>query len=92
MKRFVLVVAVLFATTAFAAATAPKDAKVIEAKQGNVTFKHDTHAKVACDKCHGAGEPKAIGKMGKEKAHALCQACHKAEAKGPTKCGECHKK
>jgi len=92
MKRIVLVVAVLFATTAFAAATAPKDAKVIQAKQGNVTFKHDTHAKVACDKCHGAGEPKAIGKMGKEKAHALCQPCHKAEAKGPTKCAECHKK
>jgi predicted CXXCH cytochrome family protein len=92
MKRIVLVAAVLFATSAFAAATAPKDAKVLEAKQGNVTFKHDTHAKVACDKCHGPGEAKAIGKLGKDKAHALCVACHKAEAKGPTKCAECHKK
>jgi predicted CXXCH cytochrome family protein len=92
MKRLVLVVAVLFATTAFAAATAPKDAKILTAKQGNVTFKHDTHAKVACAKCHGPGEAKAIGKMEKEKAHALCQGCHKAEAKGPQKCAECHKK
>jgi cytochrome c553 len=91
MKRLVLVAAVLFATAAFAA-TAPKEPKVLQAKQGNVTFKHDTHAKVACDKCHGAGEPKAIGKMEKDKAHALCQGCHKAEAKGPQKCAECHKK
>jgi len=92
MKRLVLVAAVLFATAAFAAATAPKEAKVLPAKQGDVTFKHDTHAKVACEKCHGPGEPKAIGKMQKETAHPMCQPCHKAEGKGPTKCAECHKK
>jgi DnaJ-class molecular chaperone len=92
MKRFVLVAAVLFATSAFAAAVAPKDAKVLEAKQGNITFKHDTHAAVKCDVCHGAGEAKKIAKMDKEAGHKMCNECHKAEKKGPQKCGECHKK
>ncbi len=96
MKRLVFTVlavlfAVLFAVTVNAA-NAPTEPKVLPAKQGNVTFKHDTHKTVACEKCHGAGEAKAIGKMEKEKAHALCSACHKAVKKGPTKCAECHKK
>jgi cytochrome c553 len=92
MKRLMFaVLAVLFAVTVNAA-NAPTEPKVMPAKQGNVTFKHDTHKAVACEKCHGAGEPKAIGKMEKEKAHALCQGCHKEEKKGPTKCAECHKK
>jgi cytochrome c553 len=92
MKRLVLIVAVLFATTAFAAAVAPKDAKVLEAKQGNITFKHETHAAVKCEVCHGAGDPKAIAKMDKEAGHKMCTECHKAEKKGPQKCGDCHKK
>jgi DnaJ-class molecular chaperone len=93
MKRFLFaVVAVVFAVTVQAAATAPAEPKVLKATQGDVTFKHDTHKAVACAKCHGEGEPKAIGKMGKDKAHALCQACHKEGKKGPTKCTECHKK
>jgi cytochrome c553 len=91
MKRLVLAIAILFASSAFAA-VAPKDAKVLEAKQGNITFKHDTHAAAKCEKCHGAGEPGKIAKMDKEAGHKLCQECHKAEKKGPQKCAECHKK
>jgi hypothetical protein len=30
--------------------------------------------------------------MEKDKAHALCQTCHKDGKKGPTKCVECHAK
>jgi len=92
MKRLVLVAAVLFATSAFAAATAPKEPKVLEAKQGNITFKHETHKDVKCEVCHGEGEPKKGEKMGKEAGHKKCQTCHKAEKKGPQKCAECHKK
>jgi len=92
MKRFMFaVLAVLFAVSVNAA-NAPTEPKVLPSKQGNVTFKHDIHKPVACDKCHGAGEPKALGKMEKDKAHALCQTCHKEGKKGPTKCAECHKK
>jgi DnaJ-class molecular chaperone len=93
MKRFLVVAAaaVLFAVTA-SAANAPAEPKVLPAKQGNVTFKHDTHKAVECAKCHGAGEPKAIGKMEKDKAHALCKKCHEDGKKGPTKCVDCHKK
>jgi mono/diheme cytochrome c family protein len=93
MKRFVLsaAAALLFASVAVAV-DAPKEPKVLEAKQGAVTFKHTTHAAQKCAVCHGEGAPKAIGKMEKEKAHGLCLECHKKEGKGPAKCGECHKK
>jgi len=92
MKRLMsAVAAVLFAVTV-QAANAPAEPKILKATQGDVTFKHDTHKAVACAKCHGEGEPKAIGKMEKDKAHALCQTCHKEGKKGPTKCAECHKK
>jgi DnaJ-class molecular chaperone len=92
MKRFMFaVVAVLFAVTVNAA-NAPTEPKILAAKQGNVTFNHTSHKEVACEKCHGAGEPKALGKMEKDKAHALCQTCHKENKKGPAKCAECHKK
>jgi predicted CXXCH cytochrome family protein len=90
MKRLVLAAAILFAGSAFAA-TAPKEPKVIEAKQGNITFKHDTHAAQKCEVCHGAGEPKAL-KLDKEAGHKLCQGCHKEQKKGPQKCAECHVK
>jgi hypothetical protein len=85
------VIAVLFAVSVNAA-NAPTEPKVLTAKQGNVTFKHTTHKDVACEKCHGPGEAKAIGKMEKDKAHAMCHACHKETKKGPQKCAECHKK
>jgi predicted CXXCH cytochrome family protein len=91
MKRLVLIVAIAFAGAALAA-TAPTEPKVLPAKQGNVTFKHQSHAAAKCEKCHGPGEPKAIPAMDKEAGHKLCQECHKAEKKGPQKCAECHKK
>lgn len=92
MKRLMFAVAAVFLAVSVQAANAPAEPKVLPATQGDVTFKHTTHKPVACEKCHGAGEPKAIGKMEKDKAHALCQTCHKEGKKGPTKCTECHVK
>jgi hypothetical protein len=91
MKRIIIAVAIAYAGIAYAA-TAPAGPITLEAKQGNVTFKHDTHKGADCKKCHGEGEPKKIGKMEKEAAHKMCQECHKAEKKGPQKCGDCHVK
>jgi len=93
MKRFAFAVAAVLLTSGLAfAATAPKGPKVLEAKQGNVTFDHANHAAVKCDVCHGEGEPKAMGKMEKDVAHKMCQGCHKEQKKGPQKCADCHKK
>ena len=87
--------ALLVSAPAFAA-EAPKAAVTLKsAKQGDVTFKHETHKEQKCDTCH-KGEP---GKMNPpldmKSAHGLCQDCHKkqaATAKAPTKCTECHQK
>ena len=93
MKRFMFaVIAVLFAVTVNAAPPprpSPRSSRPSRATSPSSTT---THKDVACAKCHGEGEPKAIGKMEKDKAHALCQTCHKENKKGPTKCAECHKK
>jgi|UPI00032573D1 predicted CXXCH cytochrome family protein len=85
-----LVAAVLFAGAAIAA-DAPAAPATLEAKNGNVTFNHKTHAALKCETCHASA---AGGKLelDKEKGHALCVECHKKEAKGPAKCAECHKK
>jgi hypothetical protein len=87
-------VAVAFAANAFA--DAPATPITLPAKPGAVTFKHDTHKALACTACHkdDKGGPIAgLGKdMNKDKAHAACHECHKKEAKGPQKCGDCHKK
>lgn len=65
---------------------------VLEAKNGNVTFSHQKHAKtIDCGTCH-QGQPGKIPDFGKDKAHALCTGCHKEQKAGPTKCGECHKR
>ena len=90
MKKLAILAAVLFATAAFAA-EAPKGPVKLEAKQGTVTFEHTKHAAAKCDACH-KGAPGKIGKMSKEEGHKLCLECHKAEKKGPQKCGDCHKK
>lgn len=90
MKKFAALVAILFATAAFAV-DAPKGPVTLEAKQGNVTFNHSKHAQLKCDQCH-KGTPGKIGKMEKDAAHKMCQECHKAEKKGPQKCAECHVK
>jgi predicted CXXCH cytochrome family protein len=73
------------------AADAPTAPATLQAKNGNVTFQHSTHAAVKCDVCHGAAAPAKVD-LTKDSAHALCVECHKKEAKGPAKCAECHKK
>jgi predicted CXXCH cytochrome family protein len=91
MKKLATFVAAALLAVAAVAADAPATPSTLEAKNGNVTFNHKTHAAQKCDVCHPGG---AGGKMelGKDKAHALCIECHKTEAKGPAKCAECHKK
>ncbi len=75
-----------------ALAAAPAAPIVLKAKQGDVTFKHDTHKDKKCETCHADAKGGKITFENKDKAHALCVNCHKTEAKGPTKCAECHKK
>lgn len=81
--------AVLFAFVAVA--EAPTAPSTLEAKNGNVTFNHKTHATAKCETCHADAKGGKL-ELGKEKGHALCVECHKKEAKGPAKCAECHKK
>jgi len=44
-----------------------------------------------CKKCHEK-EPGKIAELNKDWAHKTCKGCHSEMKKGPTKCGECHKK
>jgi hypothetical protein len=94
MKSFVVAIAVVFATSAFAAA--PEKAIELPSKTGKVTFQHKTHATLKCTQCHAdekGGEIEGLGKtVDKAKAHAKCHECHKKEGKGPQKCADCHKK
>ncbi len=87
-------VAVAFASNALA--NAPAAPITLPAKPGAVTFQHDTHKALACTTCHKdekGGPIAGLGKtMNKDQAHAACHECHKKEAKGPQKCGDCHKK
>jgi predicted CXXCH cytochrome family protein len=83
-----LFAAFALATVAFAA---PPAEHVFTAKNGNVTFKHEVHKALDCTKCHADAKGGKI-ELGKDKAHGLCQECHKTGGKGPTKCNECHKK
>ena len=82
MKKFAILVAVLFATAAFAV-DAPKGPVVLEsAKQGNVTFNHSKHAQLKCEQCH-KGTPGKIGAMDKDTAHKMCSDCHNTDAASP---------
>ncbi len=90
MKKLVVLASILFAFAAVAA-DAPKGPVTLEAKSGNVTFNHSKHPGAKCDACH-KGAPGKIGKLDKEAGHKMGQECHKAEKKGPQKCGDCHKK
>lgn len=89
---YAAVAAMLFAVAAPAYAAAPADAVKLNAKNGTVTFDHSKHAKVDCTKCHADAKGDKMAPLGKEKGHAMCLDCHKAEAKGPSKCNECHVK
>ena len=44
-----------------------------------------------CSKCHSKA-PGKIAELDKDWAHNTCKKCHSEGGKGPTKCGECHKK
>ena len=89
--------AALFATVfvSFAAVAAePPTTITLNAKNGNVTFPHKAHIDrgLKCTTCHATDAGGKIEGFGKDKAHATCKACHEKEAKGPTKCADCHKK
>ena len=90
MKKFVAVVALgmFCATSVFAA-----DEIVMKAKNGDVKFSHKKHQEYNkdCKTCHEKGPGKIEG-WGKDAAHKQCKGCHETGKKGPTKCGECHKK
>ena len=49
----------------------------------------------SCFECHGkdpkANDP-AVSSPKVNPFHIVCRGCHKEQAKGPTKCGDCHKK
>jgi predicted CXXCH cytochrome family protein len=78
-----------------AVAAEPPATLTLQAKPGNVTFPHKAHADKLggkCETCHATAAGGKIEGFGKDKAHGLCIECHKKEAKGPTKCAECHKK
>jgi hypothetical protein len=90
MMKLGFFAAAILAAGIAVAADAPAAPSTLEAKNGNVTFQHKTHAAVKCETCHGATAGKI--ELDKDSGHKLCVECHKAEAKGPAKCAECHKK
>lgn len=87
------VITALFAAALFSAAQAastPEQITFEATRAGSVLFPHKLHAARGCKGCH----PAAPGKLGldRDKAHALCKACHERQSKGPTKCDGCHKR
>ncbi|WP_306534195.1 cytochrome c7 [Geobacter sp.] len=92
MKRIIaaLALSVFCAGLAIAA-----DDIAFKAKNGDVKFPHKKHQQVVgdCKKCHEKGPGKIEG-FGKDWAHGAkgCKGCHETMKKGPTKCGDCHKK
>jgi hypothetical protein len=91
-----LFAAVALAVAGNALAAAPAAPITLPATPGNVTFNHSKHAALKCTACHKDEKGGAIEgfnkTVNKDKAHAVCQDCHKKEAKGPQKCADCHKK
>ena len=94
MNKFVAALfAAFLATAAYAEANGPA-VITFPAKNGTVTFPHRAHQERLkdCKTCHATAAGGKIEGFGKDKAHALCRACHEKEKKGPTKCTDCHKK
>ncbi|MDD3813528.1 MAG: hypothetical protein PHZ02_02690 [Desulfocapsaceae bacterium] len=74
------------------AVTTKVESIVIENKNGKVLLSHKKHAEAyGCAACHGDQKPGPF-MLGKDKAHALCQGCHKEKKAGPTSCSKCHQK
>ncbi|GAB4293411.1 MAG: cytochrome c3 family protein [Desulfuromonadia bacterium] len=95
MKRIITAISLtLFAATAVIAAG--PESVTLPAKNGNVTFPHKKHQEIklekGCTACHEQAAGGKIAGLGKDWAHKTCKGCHSAMNKGPTKCGECHKK
>lgn len=92
MKRIIAALALSVFCAGFAVAA---DDIAFKAKNGDVKFPHKKHQQVVgdCKKCHEKGMGKIEG-FGKEWAHGAkgCKGCHETMKKGPTKCGDCHKK
>ena len=91
MKRIIAAAALTIFTAGIAMAA---DTMTFPAKMGNVTFNHKTHQDTLkdCTKCHATAAGGKIEGFGKDWAHKTCKGCHTEMAKGPTKCGDCHKK
>ena len=45
-----------------------------------------------CAPCHDGSLANKKVATAKKAAHVNCKGCHKSGKKGPTKCGDCHKK
>ena len=69
------------------------------AKENDCTVCHHTakgkEGIQSCFECHGK-DPKAndpsVASAKVNPFHIACKGCHKEQAKGPTKCADCHKK
>ncbi len=91
MKKL-LAAALMVVFAASAAIAAAPDTMVLKAKNGDVNFNHKQHGALGCKKCHATEQGGKIEGFGKDLAHKQCKGCHQEMKKGPTKCGECHKK
>jgi hypothetical protein len=101
-----IAVAMAFAASMAVAGDPPDQVTVTKTgeKKSAVTFSHVEHAKsIDCLDCHHESKTKeeikkcvechgkdANAPSGKDAFHDQCQGCHKEQAKGPTKCKECH--
>jgi len=108
MKKIASVIAVVFVLIVVTSGVYAAGKDVIEFKGGafgKVTFNHKAHQDmgISCNTCHHkdeAGKEQACStchtKDSKVKAkdayHNSCKKCHEEGKKGPTKCGDCHKK
>ncbi|RJP25253.1 MAG: hypothetical protein C4529_01305 [Deltaproteobacteria bacterium] len=82
--------------------------KDVQKSKPAVTFNHKAHGEKIgkcaechhkdaagkeqkCFSCHKAEKGKDAVAL-KDAMHTKCKGCHQKEKKGPTKCGDCHKK
>ncbi len=91
MKRIIAAAALTLFTAGLAMAQGP-ETLTFPTKMGTVTFPHKTHQALGCTKCHATEQGGKIEGFSKDWAHKTCKGCHEEMKKGPTKCGECHKK
>jgi len=106
-RSVAIVMALAFLLAIAGAAYAVSDViKLSQNYKGGLDFTHKAHTdyvKGDCKKCHHTGEnsacrgchdatgSKANNINTKTAFHKQCKDCHKAGAKGPTGCADCHK-